>query len=173
MIDGLHWPLIASALLAAQRPPPPLMGSLRLLLIPYICIQEKNRGRKRCIITAIDRQWISLFQGSVDRSSEKWCDWNNNRFSGVLQKHSDWCSWRWHLFSFAREREREKKVFPYKNGLISAVVFYSQVLATLVLVFVSLAWGDRCGEKRYKRSKQWRYDSQVALEQTYIFFGFS
>lgn len=73
---------------------------------PISVLKKKNRGRKRCIITAIDRQWISLFQGSVDRSSEKWCNWNNNRFSGVLQMHSDWCSWKWQLFGFAPGKKK-------------------------------------------------------------------
>lgn len=92
--------------------------------------REKKTGRKRCIITAIDRQWVLLFQGSVDRSFEKCCSWSNNRFSAVLQKHSDWCSWRWQLFGFAvKKQSLAVLVFPYRNGSDHSVFTLSKVLS--------------------------------------------
>lgn len=132
------------------------MGSLRLHLIPYICIEEKKiRGRKRCIMTAIDGQWILLFQASVDRSCEKWCNWNNNRFSGVPQKHFDWCSWRWQLFGFALKRKFGcvcVSLEKWKEERLSFTLL--QVSGTPVLVFVSMAWGCY-DEKQYHSPKQW------------------
>lgn len=117
---------------------------------PISVLKKKKRGRKRCIVTAIDRQWVLLFQGSVDRSSEKWCSWNNNRFSDVLQKHSDWCSWRWQLFGFALKiKFGYVSVSLQKWQWSQRLVFtLSQVSGTLVLVFISLAWG-RYDEKLY------------------------